>query len=136
VQRRLAEGLSVALNYRPRFGLCAMLLLLAVPNQDAHAQFSTYLRLSSDFRYRGQSLSNRHASVQGTLAYDHLDGWFGGLNLSSVEFRRPDGPNGRSVVYLGYAQRLTNELSWEAAFGQIGRASCRGRGEAAGVEVA
>lgn len=80
----------------------------------ARAQFAGSVTLSSDYRFRGVSLSDDRPSAQ--LAFDYdlpSTGWYAGGMMASV---RLDDPRqaAQFLVYAGYASRLTANLSWDA----------------------
>ena len=78
-----------------------------------HAQVSGNATLTSDYRFRGVSLSDNAPAVQLSVAYDGAGGWYAGALASSV--RRPFGvdANAQLVAYAGYARRVRGALSWE-----------------------
>ena len=79
----------------------------------AHAQVSGNVTWTSDYRFRGVSLSDNAPALQLSLAYDATGGWYGGALVSSV--REPLGAdaNAQLVTYAGYARRVRGSLSWE-----------------------
>jgi uncharacterized protein (TIGR02001 family) len=77
----------------------------------ARAQASVSATLSSDYRYRGISLSNGKPAAQLGLAWEHPDGWFAGGMMSST--RLSDHAGVQLLSYLGLARRMRNGLSWE-----------------------
>ncbi|GAB3369860.1 hypothetical protein GCM10027431_17250 [Lysobacter rhizosphaerae] len=80
----------------------------------AHAQVSGTVTLTSDYRWRGISLSDEGPALQLGLAYDTAGGWYAGAMLSSV--RRPFGTEAdlQAIAYAGYARRMRGNLSWDA----------------------
>jgi uncharacterized protein (TIGR02001 family) len=79
----------------------------------ASAQLSGYAALSSDYRYRGESLSDRQPAVQAGIDYQHSSGIFLGGQVSTV--RVDVGALGLGgQFYAGYARALTELVSWEA----------------------
>jgi uncharacterized protein (TIGR02001 family) len=86
---------------------------LALFVMQAHAQFAGSFTLSSDYRFRGVSLSDDKPSAQ--LAFDYdlpSTGWYAGGMLASVRLDPMD--EAQALIYGGYASRITSDLSWEA----------------------
>jgi uncharacterized protein (TIGR02001 family) len=79
----------------------------------ARAQFAGSITLDSDYRFRGVSLSDDRPSAQLAFNYDlPSTGWYAGGMMSNV---RIDPEQAAQLLgYIGYAQRLTSNLSWEA----------------------
>jgi uncharacterized protein (TIGR02001 family) len=48
--------------------------------------FSTGVTLTSDYRFRGVSNSDRGAAAQGYVQYDHASGFFGNVWFSTIDF--------------------------------------------------
>jgi len=79
----------------------------------AWAQVSGQIALTSDYRWRGVSLSDGQPAVQGSLSYDHSSGLFAGLFASNVELYAGDG--GLSAqAFAGFARRWRDDASWDA----------------------
>jgi len=80
----------------------------------AHAQVSGTVTWTSDYRWRGISLSDDAPALQLGLAYDAAGGWYAGGMLSSV--RSPFGTEAelQATTYAGYARRMRGNLSWDA----------------------
>jgi uncharacterized protein (TIGR02001 family) len=80
----------------------------------AHAQVSGTVTWTSDYRWRGISLSDDAPALQLGLAYDTAGGWYAGAMVSSV--RRPFGTEAdlQAMTYAGYARRMRGNLSWDA----------------------
>lgn len=93
----------------PPVVLAALLLLAA---GGAGAQTSGSVALSSDYRWRGESLSDGRAASQLAVNYDNAAGWYGGAQLASVRLRERDGA--QAIAYAGLARRLASGWSWEA----------------------
>jgi len=68
---------------------------------------------TTDYRFRGESLSNRLPAVQGGLDFGHSSGLFAGVFASSVRLPRT---NTRMVAqfYGGYVHELSEGLTAEA----------------------
>lgn len=66
----------------------------------------------SDYRYRGQSLSDGKAAYQLALNFDHASGWYAGGFATSANVADTSGE--QLIGYAGYAQRLNGGGSWEA----------------------
>ncbi len=90
----------------PRALAVAVLLLAAAP---AYAQLSGQIALTTDYRFRGVSLSDGPA-IQGSLSYDHSSGLFAGVFAANVDLRQ----EGVGVqAYGGYARRWGDARAWD-----------------------
>lgn len=78
---------------------------------NACAQASGSVRVVSDYRFRGVSLSDGAPALQINLAWEGADGWYAGALVSSV--RLYTHADLQLQPYLGYARRLRSGLSWE-----------------------
>ena len=78
----------------------------------AAGQVSGSVSVVSDYRYRGVSLTNDKRAVQGSIAYDHETGWYGGVFASNAELYDRSRVL-HSVFYAGYARRIRTDLSWD-----------------------
>jgi uncharacterized protein (TIGR02001 family) len=86
--------------------------LAALP-ATAQAQLSGSVALTSDYRVRGVSLSDRRPALSVGVSDDLANGVF--LGGSAIVQDAP-GSHGRLLAYeeyAGYAQRLTNGMTWE-----------------------
>jgi uncharacterized protein (TIGR02001 family) len=79
----------------------------------ARAQLSGHVALLSDYRYRGESLSDRQPALQGGLDYQHPSGIFIGGLASTVRLD-PEVSGLGGQIYGGYAHALNERTSWEA----------------------
>ena len=79
----------------------------------AQADVGVSAGAASDYRFEGLSLSAGRPVLSASLAYDRKGGLYAGATALAV-FARHDGlqPLGY-VVYLGYSQRLSQDLSWD-----------------------
>jgi uncharacterized protein (TIGR02001 family) len=79
----------------------------------ARAQVGASLSLTSDYQWRGLSLSAGKPALSLNLSYDHASGLYGGLSTTAVDTDhsgvRPLG----YLVYVGYARRVSDRLSWD-----------------------
>jgi uncharacterized protein (TIGR02001 family) len=91
------------------FGL--WFLLLAA---DVCAQVSGSATLTSDYVFRGTTLSDGRPAAQLTVAYDDRRGWYGGAFASTARFAASSSQNANIVSFFGYASRLDSAVSWEA----------------------
>lgn len=66
----------------------------------------------SDYRFRGNSLSEGKPALQANVAYDGKSGWYAGQFASIAELDRPS-IRTQANTYLGYAQRLNAGDSWD-----------------------
>ncbi|QJQ01075.1 hypothetical protein C798_12765 [Herbaspirillum rubrisubalbicans Os34] len=85
-------------------------LILAMASGDAFAQISKSVSWSSDYWYRGMSLSGGLPVLQGTINYDFRDGWFSGASASSARNSNGTGVS-RWVAFGGYSTRLDASTS-------------------------
>jgi len=98
------------LNARLRAAaLCAVLLPVAAASR---AQTSGSIVMTSDYRYRGVSLSGERPALRLTAAQDTPDGWYVGASLASVVFDPPQ-RQWQTLVYGGRATRLSESLGAE-----------------------
>jgi uncharacterized protein (TIGR02001 family) len=93
-------------------GLLPLLsLLLATP---ARAELGVSATVTSDFRYRGVSLSDDKPAASMTITYDHPSGLYVGVSgIAALTARDGARPLGYQT-YLGYAGRLGPGVSWDA----------------------
>lgn len=89
-------------------------LLLAA---GAYGQVSGSVALTSDYRFRGVSLSDEKPAAQFGIAYDHASGWYAGAFGSTVQLANQADRHLQLLSYLGYAWRARSGLSWEAGAG-------------------
>lgn len=89
-------------------------LLLAGPMADSQAQtsWSGSVTAQSDYRIRGQTLSDGKAATQLNLNLDGAAGWYLGGLASTVHVGERDGA--QLLGYAGYARRGGEGWSWEA----------------------
>jgi uncharacterized protein (TIGR02001 family) len=78
----------------------------------ALAQFSGTLAVLSDYRFRGRSLNDDHATPQLTLNFDSNAGWFAGAMGAHATVADTGTP--QLIAYGGFARRLANGVGWEA----------------------
>jgi len=80
------------------------------------AQFSGTLTGVSDYRYRGNTLTDRRPAAQAGLAYDDPKGWFAGVFGSTVRVKPPGGDSSyfQAIAYGGLATRISSRVSVEA----------------------
>lgn len=78
----------------------------------AIAQMSGHVSLLSDYRYRGESLTDGRPAVQAGLAYDHASGLFLGALASNVRIE-PTASGASGEIYGGYARSFGERKSWE-----------------------
>ena len=85
--------------------LSGVALVLVMASLDASAQMSKSVGWSSDYWYRGISLSAGVPVFQGTLNYDFRDGWYAGASGSSA--RNANGAGvAQAVLFGGVTKRL------------------------------
>jgi uncharacterized protein (TIGR02001 family) len=76
----------------------------------ARAQLAGSVALTSDYRYRGLSLSDERPALSASVTYDHPSGLYG--ELTGVAAASHDDSLGYQV-YAGYARRLASGASWD-----------------------
>jgi uncharacterized protein (TIGR02001 family) len=86
----------------PALGAAGLLFALA-----AQAQLGASVAASSDYRYRGVSLSDGGPSLRLALNYDAPDSWYAGASATQVEPTHGD----RYAHLLGYAGWVTPPLA-------------------------
>jgi uncharacterized protein (TIGR02001 family) len=94
----------------PRTAVTLLGLLFAF---EASAQVSGSLSLVSDYRFRGESLSDEQPAAQLSVAYDHPSGWYAGAFGSTIQLANQSNRNLQVLSYAGYARRAASGLSWE-----------------------
>ena len=91
----------------------AVVLLLALASGAASAQATYSASLSSDYRYRGMSLSAGHAAPGVAVNLDTASGVYAGASLMRARFVYTP-VDLQMVAYAGYAQRIGAHASWDA----------------------
>lgn len=94
----------------PRGAVTLLALLVAF---EASAQGSGSLSFVSDYRFRGESLSDEKPAVQLTVAYDNPSGWYAGAFGSTIQLANQSSRNLQVLTYAGYARRAASGLSWD-----------------------
>src|SRR5206468_270616 len=91
-------------------------LVLCACASSAAAQLSGTLTGVSDYRYRGNTLTDRMPAAQAGVTYDDPKGWYAGAFGSTVRLKPPGGPSSyfQAIAYAGYAKRLASGISVEA----------------------
>ena len=91
--------------------VCAAALVSLFLASRAVAQLSGSIALISDYRFRGVSLSEKRPAAQIAFAYDHPQGGYAGVLISSVQF--PD--QSRRALFLPYAGYVQTRagFNWE-----------------------
>ena len=86
----------------------------------AHAEispekFTTYVSLTSDYRFRGISQSERNPAIQGGVDFQHDNGIFAGVWASTIDFAdEAVRSNSRDIeidYYLGFNKRFASDWS-------------------------
>lgn len=91
--------------------LRAAFVALSLASAGAAAQVGVGLRLETDYRFRGVSLSGGRPDLHLDLAWDGANGVYAGAAATSVELER--GPRrGQLIGYFGLA-RATGSVGWE-----------------------
>jgi uncharacterized protein (TIGR02001 family) len=85
--------------------------LLSVPGTVA-AQVSGDVALLSDYRFRGESLTEGRPALQAGVNYDHSSGLFVGGLVSNVRID-PDVVGLSAQVYAGYTRPIGERAAWD-----------------------
>lgn len=103
---------------------CALVpaLVLVGAHSSAHAaeepgiaeMFSSTITLTSDYRFRGHSQTDRRAAVQGGIDFAHPSGIFAGVWASTINFNDPQ----NSPLELDFTAGYSHEFS-ESTAGSI-----------------
>src|SRR5476649_1653903 len=91
---------------------CAALLFLSAGG--GNAQTSVSVSLLSDYRYRGETLSDGQPAPQINVNLDSDSGWYG-CALASGNIHLGDHQMAQLLAYAGYAQRMASGWSWRPA---------------------
>jgi uncharacterized protein (TIGR02001 family) len=94
-----------------RAGGILVLVALLVPGA-ATAQVSGDVALLSDYRFRGESLTEGRPALQAAVNYDHSSGLFLGGLVSNVRIN-PDVSGLGALAYAGYTRPLGSRASWD-----------------------
>ena len=94
----------------PRVAVTLMALFVAF---EASAQVSGSLSFVSDYRFRGESLSNEKPAAQLSVAYDRPSGWYAGAFGSTIQLANQSSRNLQLLTYAGYARRMASGLNWD-----------------------
>lgn len=92
-------------------GALVLLALVSVPGTVA-AQVSGNASLLSDYRFRGESLTEGRPALQTGINYDHSSGLFIGGLVSNVRID-PDVVGLSAQVYGGYTRPIGERASWD-----------------------
>jgi uncharacterized protein (TIGR02001 family) len=100
-------------------GVVSALALTSVPAQaeeGAWGPFSAGVSLTSDYRFRGVSQSDRDGAIQGWVQYDHASGFYGNIWASSIDFNdagffTTDDSSVEVDFTLGYNHSFSEQLS-------------------------
>ena len=79
----------------------------------AWGPFTAGVDLTSDYRFRGLSNSNREAAIQGWVQYDHPSGFFANIWSSSIDFQDSSTYDSSVEVdfTVGYNHKFTENTS-------------------------
>ena len=90
-------------------------LALCACASGAGAQVSGTLTGVTDYRYRGNTLTDREPAAQVGFAYDDPKGWYAGVFGSQVRLKPPGGTSSyfQGIAYGGYAAHVAPGLSVE-----------------------
>ncbi len=82
------------------FAICAFSSALSAQENEPDWSLDGYVGLSSDYRDRGISMSNKDASFMGSLALFHKSGFYGGLDVATIDDGR--GGDKKTEFFAGY----------------------------------
>ena len=91
--------------------LSAFVAVAAEEEEAAESPWSANVTLTSDYRFRGQSQSDRRAAVQGGIDYAHPSGFFAGLWASTIDFNDAQKSPAEVDFTGGYSFSLADETS-------------------------
>ena len=95
----------------PFFTFVAGAFALALATTPAHAQLSGSASIDSQYRYRGYALGYERPVATLDLSFDHPSGFYANGSITGVDTSQ----NGLRLLatpgHVGYAQRLTGDLS-------------------------
>ena len=86
---------------------------IAAPSAPARAQVAAGLGLTTDYRVRGVSYTERRPAITASLSDDFANGVYAGATMVVED---PPGGNMRLLghqEYLGYARRMDDGLTWD-----------------------
>ncbi len=92
-------------------GVLLLLALLSISGTVA-AQVSGDVALLSDYRFRGESLTEGRPALQAGVNYDHSSGLFAGGLVSNVRID-PDVVGLSAQIYGGYTRPIGERASWD-----------------------
>lgn len=110
VARWCARARGVAAADRRIVG-AAILLCLGLAAPAARAELGYSLTVASDDRFRGASTSDRLPIGTLAISYDDTSGVYGGISATLGPVRGEGVRVRRSVQYIGFAQRLSPQVS-------------------------
>lgn len=90
--------------------LAALAAGVATP---VRAQVAARAVLTSDYRYRGVSLSDGKPSASLSLSYDHDSGLYAGATVTGVIGPRGDARLLGTAEYVGYARHFDTGTAWD-----------------------
>lgn len=102
-------------------GVFAAAALASVPvayaqDEGAWGPFTAGVTLTSDYRFRGVSQSDRDGAIQGWVQYDHASGFFGNIWASNIDFNdggvfTTDDSSVEVDLTVGYNHSFSEQLS-------------------------
>lgn len=98
------------------FAAIALTSAAAAYADDEAGPFTGGITLTSDYRFRGQSQSDRDAALQGWLQYDHKSGFYANVWASSIDFNdggaiTTDDSNLEVDLTVGYNHTFNDKLT-------------------------
>jgi uncharacterized protein (TIGR02001 family) len=96
--------------------LASATVAFAADEEGAWGPFTAGVSLTSDYRFRGISQSDRGAAIQGWVNYEHASGFFGNIWASNVDFNdtgftTTDDTNLEVDLTVGYNHSFSDQLS-------------------------
>jgi len=95
-------------------------LLLMSASFAAYAEVSGNVALTTDYRFRGISQSDRDVALQGGFDWAHDSGFYLGTWGSSIDFGAVDASNAGGSIeldfYGGYARDINDNLSFDVGY--------------------
>jgi uncharacterized protein (TIGR02001 family) len=96
--------------------LASATVAFAADEEGAWGPFTAGVSLTSDYRFRGQSQSDRDAAIQGWVQYDHASGFYANIWASNIDFNdagvlTTDDTNVEVDLTVGYNHTFSEQLT-------------------------
>ncbi len=109
--RRRSAGSPATRRFPPRAAIVAVLALGFAGG--ANAQVSASASLTSDYQYRGVSLSDSKPALSLDIAYDHVSGLYAGGSAIAEDTATAGVEMLGHVEYAGYSRRVNSADTWD-----------------------